>query len=315
MRVTVDEAGGAACGLGLADGAAEWLAALQEQGQGQRDEIRGMQSGRLAALFGSAWLGFCARGADVFHASQATPCGPRGVKLTATLSDVSPWLMPQLIAPARAKAARLFAERILERADGCIAVSDAVRQSAIQLLGLKPEKVTTIYPGVRKDFFDAAPLRRERPYVVAIQGEEPRTNLFAVREAWLLLKPELREGFELVIAGAAAEALTPELLAGAILLVHVPLYEGFAMPVAQAMAAQIAVVTSDSSSMPEVGRDAALMVDPHSVSEIAGAITRLLEADGERAKLARYGRARAEKYRWEKCAAESLAFFHRVHEA
>jgi glycosyltransferase involved in cell wall biosynthesis len=78
------------------------------------------------------------------------------------------------------------------------------------------------------------------------------------------------------------------------------------------MAAGIAVVTSDSSSMPEVGRDAAVMVDPHSVPEIAAAITRLLESESERAKLARYGRARAEKYRWERCAAESLAFFHRV---
>jgi glycosyltransferase involved in cell wall biosynthesis len=66
------------------------------------------------------------------------------------------------------------------------------------------------------------------------------------------------------------------------------------------------------SAMPEVGRDAAVMVDPHDPEEIAAGITRLLESDDDRAKLARYGRARAEKYRWEKCAEDSLAFFRRV---
>ena len=78
------------------------------------------------------------------------------------------------------------------------------------------------------------------------------------------------------------------------------------------MAAHVAVVTSNVSSMPEVGRDAAIMVDPHSPADLAAGITRLLESDDERAKLARYGRARAEKYRWEKCAEDSLAFFRRV---
>ena len=139
-------------------------------------------------------------------------------------------------------------------------------------------------------------------------GDDPRQNFQMILDAWQTLKAELRGAFELVVDGAPA----PALMAGATLLVDVPLYAGFARPVAQAMAAGVAVVTSDSSSMPEVGRDAAVMVDPHSVAEIAAAMTRLLESESERAKLARYGRARAEKYRWERCAAESLAFFHRV---
>ena len=101
-------------------------------------------------------------------------------------------------------------------------------------------------------------------------------------------------------------------MAGTALFVYPSPYVGFALPVAQAMAAHVAVVTSDVSSMPEVGRDAAVLVDPHDPGEIAAGITRLLESESERAKLARYGRARAEKYRWEKCAADSLAFFRRV---
>ena len=297
MRVAIEETG---------SDVTQWVTALHREA---RDEdIRAFHSGPMARTFGSAWLDFALRGTDVFHASPLTPCAPRRAKLTATVSDLSFWLMPRLHTPTQTRAAHLFAEKILKPAQGLIAVSESARQDAIQLLGLTPEKITTIYPGVSAEFFDAQPAPRERPYVLALGAEQPRKNSQAVTEAWQSLKPEVRRVFDLVVAAAP----TPALMAGAALFVDVPLYEGFALAVAQATAAGVAVVTSDSSSMPEVGRDAALMVDPHSASEIAAAITRLLESESERAKLARYGRARAEKYRWEHCAAESLAFFQRI---
>jgi glycosyltransferase involved in cell wall biosynthesis len=297
MRVTIDESG---------SDIGQWMAALRRE---SRDaEIREFRSGKMTRIFGSSWLDFAIRGTDVFHASQLTPCAPRRAKLTATVEDLSFWLMPRLNTPGQTKAAHLFADRILEPADGLIAVSEAVRQDAIRLLGVAPGNITTIYPGVSAEFFSAQPAPRDRPYVLARGGDDPRQNFQMVLDAWQTLKAGLRSSFELVVDGAPA----PALMAGAALLVDVPLYAGFARPVAQAMAAGVAVVTSVSSSMPEIGRDAAVMVDPHSVPEIAAAIERLLESESERAKLARYGRARAEKYRWERCAAESLAFFHRI---
>jgi glycosyltransferase involved in cell wall biosynthesis len=301
MRVTID-------GSGRDIG--QWMTALRRE---SRDEdIRAFHSGRMVRIFGSSWLDFAIRGTDVFHASARTPGVPRRAKLTATVEDLSFWLMPLLNTPGQTKAAHLFADRILGPAHGLIAVSEAVRQDAIRLLGVAPENITTIYPGVSAEFFDAQPAPRDRPYVLALGGDDPRRNFQAVADAWQALKPDLRRSFDLVVAGSGDESAAPGLMAGAALLVDVPLYAGFARPVAQAMAAGVAVVTSDSSSMPEVGRDAAVMVDPHSVSEIAAVMTRLLESESERAKLARYGRARAEKYRWERCAAESLAFFHRI---
>jgi alpha-1,3-rhamnosyl/mannosyltransferase len=264
----------------------------------------------MTRVLGAAWLDSVLHGADVLHASPHTPCAPKKARLTATIEDLSFWLMPKLSSPAETKAAREFAERILAHAHGLIAVSESLRQDAIRVLGLEPEDITTIYPGVDMEFFEAKPESRERAYVLAVGGDQPRQNFQTIQTAWQALKPELRNTFELVVEGAPQ----PSLMAGATLLVHVPLYEGFALPVAQALAAGIAVVTSDSSSLPEIGRDAGLMVDPHSVAEVAGALARLLESESERAKLARYGRARAEKYRWERCAAESLAFFHRVAE-
>jgi glycosyltransferase involved in cell wall biosynthesis len=301
MRVTIE--GGDAGAIG------PWIRALRGAARG--DDIRSFHSGRMAGILGSAWLDFAIRGSDVFHASRRTPCAPRRAKLTATVEDLSFWLMPLLNTPTETKAAHLFAERILGPADALIAVSDAVRQDAIRLLGIDAGNITTIYPGVDAEFFDAQPAPRGRPYVLARGGDDRRQNSQAVADAWRMLSQDLRASFDLVVVGPG-ESMGAGLVAGATLLADVPLYAGFALSVAQAMAAGVAVVTSDSSSMPEVGRDAGVMVDPHSVSEIAAALTRLLESESERAKLARYGRARAEKYRWERCAADSLAFFHRV---
>jgi alpha-1,3-rhamnosyl/mannosyltransferase len=298
MRITID-----AAGSDVVPWFTPWVAALRAQAHGE--EIQVFESGKLATMLGAQWLDFKLRGTDVFHASAPTPCAPRSAKLTATIEDLSPWLIPD----ENTKAAQHFAERILGRAHGLIAVSESIRQDAIRLLGIDQAKITTIYPGVVPEYFDAQPARRERPYVLYAAGDEPRHNRDALLAAWRELKPELQRDYDLV---STVEAPGAALMAGATLFVYPSLYDGFALPIAQAMAAHVAVVTSDVSSMPEVGRDAAMLVDPHDPAEIAAGITRLLESESERAKLARYGRARAEKYRWEKCAEDSLAFFRRV---
>lgn len=294
MRITIDAAG---------SDVARWVAALRAQAHGE--DIQVFESGRLATALGAPWLDFQLRGTDVFHASAATPCAPRSTKLTATIEDLSSWLMPG----QQTKAAQHFAERILMPAAGLIAVSESIRQDAIRLLAIDAEKITVIYPGVAPEYFDAKPARRERPYVLYAAGSMPRQNREGVLAAWRDLKPALQREYDLI---STSDAPGAEPMAGAALFVYPSLYDGFALPVAQAMAAHVAVVTSDVSSMPEVGRDAAVLVDPHDPAEIAAGITRLLESESERAKLARYGRARAEKYRWEKCAEDSLAFFRRV---
>jgi glycosyltransferase involved in cell wall biosynthesis len=301
MRITID-----ATGVDVS----AWMEALRREAKGE--QIRGFRSGRRESILGSRWLDFAIRGADVFHASVLTPCGPRRAKLTATVEDLSYWLRPELYTAAQGKAAQSFAERILEPADGLIAVSEAARQDAIRLLGIAPDKITTIYPGVDDAYFDAPPAPRERPYVLCDGGRAPLGNFETLLGAWNGLPPELRREYDLVTLEAVPAANRPGLLAGATVFAHVPFYESFARTVAQAMAAGAAVVISDTPGLPEVGRDAGVLVDPYSPSAITTGLTRLLESESERAKLARYGRARAEKYRWEKCAAESLAFFHRV---
>jgi glycosyltransferase involved in cell wall biosynthesis len=293
---------------------------------------------RLALVHAVNWLGPAAldavtSGSAIFHASNLAHCAPRRARLTATVHDLTTFLMPELHTSANIRADRIFSEQILRRADGLIAVSENTRQDAIRVLGIAPERVTTIYSGVAQEYFEAAPAPRARQYALYVGAIEPRKNLETLLDAWRQLKPDLREAFELVLAGPMGwapkatreriraeaaylgyvpEADLPGLIAGAAVFVYPSLYEGFGFPVAQAMAAGAPVVTSNTSCLPEITGDAAALVDPLSSGEIAAALARLLESPILRAELSERGRQRARRYRWESCAAQSLDFFRRI---
>jgi len=231
------------------------------------------------------------------------------------------------------KADREFAEVILQRADGLIAVSENTRQDAIRLLGIAPDRIRTIHSGVAEEYFHAAPAARAKPYALYVGTIEPRKNLATLLDAWALLKPSMRAEFDLLIAGPRGwssdstlarieqeatylgyvpEADLPGLTAGATAFVYPSLYEGFGFPVAQAMAAGAPVITSNNSCLPEIVGDAAILVDPRSASEIAATLTRLFESEALRTDLRTRGKKRAELFRWEKCATESINFFRSV---
>jgi glycosyltransferase involved in cell wall biosynthesis len=275
-------------------------------------------------------LDWLIEGADVFHGTNLMRRAPKRAKLTATVHDLTCWLMPELHTPQNVKADQEFADNILRRADGLIAVSENSRQDAIRVLGIAPGRIRTIYSGVAGSYFDAAPMKRERPYALYVGTIEPRKNLDTLLDAWAMLK---HKEFDLVIAGPRGwgseatlariqqeatylgyvpERDLPGLTAGATVFVYPSLYEGFGFPVAQAMAAGTPVITSNNSCLPEVTGDAALLVDPRSASGLAAALTRVFESDALRADLAARGRARAELFRWEKCATESLHFFRNI---
>ncbi len=162
---------------------------------------------------------------------------------------------------------------------------------------------------------------------------EPRKNLDTLLDAWRTCDPILRDEFDLVIAGPRGwefrqdlaridaeamylgyvpEADLPGLVAGATAFVYPSLYEGFGFPVAQAMAAGVAVLTSNNSCLPEITDGAALLADPRSVSEVSCGLSQLLESESLRADLARRGRLRAARFTWENCANQSLAFFRKI---
>jgi alpha-1,3-rhamnosyl/mannosyltransferase len=274
----------------------------------------------LANLPGSPAMNWIST--DVFHASNQVHNVPRGAKLTATIHDLTCWLMPQFHTEANVRADKTFAEKVWKRADALIAVSENSRRDAIEQLGIAPEKIHTIYSGVPQQYFDAKATQRERPYVLYVGTIEPRKNLDALLDAW---KPC---DFDLVIAGATGwgsektlarikaestylgyvpEPELPGLFAGASAFVYPSLYEGFGFPVVQAMAAGVPVITSNTSCLPEVTGGAAVLVDPKSPAEIGAAITRVLSSD--ESALTAKARARARDFTWEACAEKSLLLF------
>ena len=277
------------------------------------------------------------RGADVFHATVLTQRPPRRARLTATIHDVTAWTMPELHPASNRRAEKNFAE-LARSADRLIAVSQCTKDDAVRVLGLDPGRITVIHSGVADPYFDPAAEAIEsvrdryglaRPYVLFVGTIEPRKNLDLLIEAFQSLPKSLREEHQLVIAGPMGWAppetrarlesarylgYVPErdlapLTAGATVFAYPSLYEGFGFPVAQAMAAGVAVLASNVSALPEVAGGAALLVDPRSPVEIRDALQRLLLSPDLRRELVRRGREQALRYRWSTCAQKSVEFF------
>jgi glycosyltransferase involved in cell wall biosynthesis len=279
--------------------------------------------------------------ADIFHACR-TLNPPRKTRLTATIQDLTCWLMPDFHTPANVAAETRIADRVWRRADGLIAGSQNTLDDAVRLLRLNPERIRVIHHGVADAFFCAGPLdvsvvkqKYTLPdrYVLSVGTIEPRKNLDRALDAYAALPASLRDEYPYVVAGppgwAAPATLSrlrqqgtgvrylgyvpekdlPGLTAGAAVLFYPSLYEGFGFPVAQAMAAGTPVLTSNCSSLPEVAGDAALFADPCSPADLRSNLERLLLSPSLQSRLAQAGRLRSQHYRWERCARESFEFF------
>jgi glycosyltransferase involved in cell wall biosynthesis len=291
----------------------------------------------LAFLMGgvSPLLSWGRPSADVFHACTLIRNPPRKTRLTATIHDMTCRLMPELHTPANRKADESFTKNILHRAARLIAVSENTKADAVRLAGLDPERIEVIYSGVPEVYFGAQARPSQRPYVLFVGTIEPRKNIDTLLDAWEAC--HARSDFDLVIAGASgwagektvarllakprgvrylgyvAEDELPGLTAGASAFIYPSLYEGFGLPVAQAMAAGVPVITSNTSCLPEVAGGGALLVDPRSAAEIQSAMEKLLMSPELRQELGAAGMAKAQKeYRWRVCARKSLEFFHRA---
>lgn len=270
--------------------------------------------------------------ADVFHVSNQIRRPPRNLPLTATVYDVTTRLMPEMHTAANLRAEESVTENVFRKAAGLIAISENTKQDAVRALRLDPCRIEVIYPGVPDVYFHARPRPAEKPYVLYVGAIEPRKNVDTLLDAWQGFR--LRSDFDLVIAGASGwgaaktvarlaaqpagvrylgyvpEDELPGWFAGATAFVYPSLYEGFGFPIAQAMAAGVPVITSNTSCLPEVAGDGALLVDARSVAEIQTALEKLLTSPALRQQLGEAGIARARReYRWDICARKSLEFF------
>lgn len=282
---------------------------------------------------------------EIFHCSNLLRKAPSGPRITATLHDLTAWILPDLHTAGNVAADAAFAEHVLKRAAGLIAVSEHTKNDAVRILRLDPARIRVIHPGVPESYFSvsaesitsAADKHNLRvPYFLFVGTIEPRKNVDNLLRAWNSLPRSFRMENELVIVGMQGwnaestmrrliqagadsagvkylgyvpESSLPGIIAGAQALVYPSLYEGFGIPVAQAMAAGCPVITSNVSSLPEVTSGAALLIDPMSVSELSAAMRAMIDSPGVRARLRADGLRIAERYRWNVAAGKSLAWF------
>jgi len=201
---------------------------------------------------------------------------------------------------------RSFVPRVLRSSQVIVADSESTRQDIIQSYRIAPERVTVIYPGYDPVTFCTDGLDRPRPaaeesYLLYVGNLLPHKNLLNLLDAFAILRRRrrarlvirgdgqpayaraVRERVEtLGLAGAvsfqgyAADGQLRNLYARAACLVLPSLREGFGLPVLEAMACGTPVITSSSSSLPEVGGDAAIRVDPYEAVDLSDAMYRVL---------------------------------------
>ncbi len=223
---------------------------------------------------------------------------------------------------------RYFMPRFLKKAHHILTVSEFTKQDIVEHFKIEKDKITVCYNGCREGFYPNQILDFKSDYFIYMGAVHPRKNVHHLIEAFDIFKKQHNSPLKLMICGRfawqtgavksaydAAEYksdiifkgyVTDEeavsLMQNALGLVYVSNFEGFGIPLLEAMHCDIPIVTSNISSMPEVVGDAAILVNPESVEEIAGALSKLAFNDGLRQVLIEKGRIQRTKFSWEKTA-------------
>ena len=278
---------------------------------------------------------------DVVHGTNFVVPPTRSAALV-TVHDVAFARRPELVTPASRRYTGLLRVAV-QRGASVQVFSDTVRDEVLGLLGCPTERVVRIHPGIATtDVGDATAgrrLARSERYVLALGTVEPRKNyprLVAAFDRLAGPDPDLH----LVIAGVdgwgveeltdAIEAAThrarvirlgyvsdgdrADLLAGASVLAYPSLDEGFGHPPLEAMRARTPVVAARAGALPEVLGDAALLVDPSSVDDLANGLAAVLHDDATRARLVAAGAERVGRFGWQAAADAFVDCYRRLSE-
>jgi alpha-1,3-rhamnosyl/mannosyltransferase len=262
---------------------------------------------------------------DAFHFSDwMYPSQRAGVRAT-TVYDLSPLHHPEWVAPLTA---RMHGRKYAHAAQTCdvlFAISSYTARDVVETLGVSAERVALALPGVASRFSpDGHRVRRPSPYLLSVATLEPRKNLDTLVEGFALVRAR-RPELELVVAGAPVQwaeqqlagegvcalgfvpdADLPALYRGAEALVYPSLFEGFGMPVLEAMASGTPVVAVREAALEEVAGDAAVLVER---DELADGIRRAL---AHRDRLVAAGLERARAFSWRSSAERTLAVYREV---
>jgi glycosyltransferase involved in cell wall biosynthesis len=267
-----------------------------------------------------ALLPIAARRLQVLHCTTFRAPLRAPVPVIATVHDLAIVRFPEYFTAWTRLYGRTFLRRVLRAADRVIAVSEFTKRDVVELAGVAPERVHVV-PNSTSEVFTPEGPRSDGDYVLAVGTLEPRKNLPRLAEAARRLGVELRvvgaSGWGNVEVGGdgvrwrgrlADDELARE-YRGALCLAYPSLYEGFGIPVLEAMRCGTPVVTSAGSAMEEVAAGAAELVDPLDPSAIAAGIERAI---ARRDELRSLGLERAGAFTWEAAADRTAAVYREV---
>jgi glycosyltransferase involved in cell wall biosynthesis len=283
---------------------------------------------------------------DLFHATHYVIPPLARARAVVTIHDIIHVLYPQFL-PNRAALvyARVMIRRALKRADRILTVSYNSKRDLVDYFGIAPARIEVIYNGVAERFRpEVARADRDRvagkyglprPYLLFLGGEKPHKNVRNVLRAFaearrlralphaLVLAgpmPKNRSRVEALLSaldldsrvlrpGIVPEEDLPGLFGGADAFLYPTLYEGFGLPVIEAMACGIPVLTSSTSALQEIAGGYAYLVDPMDVDAIARGIVDLATDPKRRQEFADLGRRRARDFSWDRAAEETLRVY------
>ncbi|HSM56535.1 MAG TPA: glycosyltransferase family 1 protein [Candidatus Sulfomarinibacteraceae bacterium] len=277
---------------------------------------------------------------DLFHSPDfVLPPVFGRIPTLLTVHDLSFYYYPETFTPALVNYLNRVVPWSVRRATHVVADSKATKRDLIELWDVAPAKVTVLYSGVHPRFepvTDDTQLSAVRekydlgrePYVLSVSTVQPRKNFQMLIRAFKPLAAEVSHN--LVIAGGkgwlseqvlaeverqslagrvrflgfVADEDLPALYSGASLFVFPSLYEGFGLPLLEAMGCGVPVLTSDASSLPEVAGEAAYQLSPHDEVGWTEALARLLGDDALRARMVAAGFRQARRFSWSRAAVQ-----------
>ena len=289
------------------------------------------------------------RPVDVLHVQYtAPPFCP--APIVTTIHDLAFEHLPETFTRRGKAQLRLTVRRTARHAAHILTVSEFSRQDIINTYRLPLDRITVTHNGCEAQFTPHPALEREaeiikqkfgiaRDYLLALGSVQPRKNLVRLLRAYARLReqqPEFRlqlvvvgrqlwlykevlreikqQNFaaDVIVTGYASDEDLPALYRSAVALVYPSLFEGFGLPPLEAMACGTPVITSNSSSLPEVVGNAALLVNPYEETDLAQAIWKLTNDATLRAQLRQAGIQQAGQFTWHAAAAKTLAIYRAI---
>jgi glycosyltransferase involved in cell wall biosynthesis len=289
------------------------------------------------------------RSVDVIHSLHYTMPMISASSRIVTIHDMTFILWPHTHTLLRRLFLHFFTKLALRHGEGILYVSESTRQDTVRLLGGTGKYSQVVPLGVEQCFFTSPSAKHtdeticrmaiRQPYFLYLGTIEPRKNLNRLIRAFEVISVKYPE-HRLVIAGKlgwgyqstldaircspVADRISRigfvshedklNLISGCHLMVYPSLYEGFGLPVLEAMAMGTPVVTSNTSSLPEVAGTAAVLIDPTSIEQLVDAIDRVLSDEAFRERLIREAKLQAAKYSWTRTADDTYHAYRAVFE-